>query len=543
MEPQSALTVKVATEAWEFEQIHHLNHQTFAEEIPQHAANPLGRLVDRFHHENTYVIALAGRELMGMLAIRERRPFSLEQKLPDLERYLPAGRSICEFRLLAVQRRYRAGQWLPALFDCVWRHCLRDGFDLALISAVTRQLKLYRHLGFEPFGPLVGTPPVLFQPMMLTLERFAPRAPKLFRRMARTGGASTNFLPGPVTVQPEVSRALRRPAVSHRSAKFLDEMKATRANLCALTRAARAEILLGSGTMANDAIAGQLSLDRSPGLVLCNGEFGERLVNHARRWGLSFEVIAKAWGEPFDVEEVERILVRAPARNWLWFVHCETSTGVLNDLDALGSLRHRLDVKLCVDAISSIGTMPLDLSRAYFASGVSGKGLGAFPGLAIVLYDHEVSPAPTALPSVLDLGLYARHRGVPFTHSSNLVHALHTALRRIAWHERYRALAETSAWLRARVRRLGFQLVGAAAEPSSAVVTIALPASVNSATVGAELEKEGYLLSANSQYLKDRNWIQICLMGEPSREQLSAVLTALLQLCADPSCTAATLRC
>ena len=544
MEPQSALTVKVATEPWEFEQIHRLNHQTFAEEIPQHAADPLGRLVDRFHDENTYVIGLAGRQLMGMIAIRECRPFSLEQKLPDFERYLPAGRSICELRLLAVQRRYRAGgQLLPALLDCVWRHCLRDGFDLALISAVTRQLKLYRHLGFEPFGPLVGTPPVLFQPMMLTLERFAPRAPKLFRRMARTGGASTNFLPGPVTIQPAVSRALRRPAVSHRSADFLDEMKETRARLCELTRAARAEIMLGSGTMANDAIAGQLSLDGSPGLVLSNGEFGKRLVSHARRWGLRFEVLAKAWGEPFDVEEVERSLARAPSRRWLWFVHCETSTGVLNDLDALGSLCHRLDVKLCVDAISSIGTMPLDFSHAYFASGVSGKGLGAFPGLAIVLYDHDVSPAPTLLPSVLDLGLYAQHHSVPFTHSSNLVHALHTALGRVTWHERYRALAETSAWLRARLGRLGFDLVGAAAEPSNAVVTIALPDSVNSVTVGAELEKDGYLLSANSQYLKDRNWIQICLMGEPSREQLTAVSTALLQLCADPSCTAAALRC
>ena len=543
MEPQSALTVKVATEAWEFEQIHHLNHQTFAEEIPQHAADPLGRLVDRFHDENTYVIGLAGRQLMGMLAIRECRPFSLEQKLPDLDRYLPAGRSICELRLLAVQRRYRAGQLLPALLDCVWRHCLRDGFDLALISAVTRQLKLYRHLGFESFGPLVGTPPVLFQPMMLTLERFAPRAPKLFRHLARTGGVSTNFLPGPVTVQPEVSRALRRPVVSHRSAGFLDEMEETRARLCVLARAARVEVLLGSGTMANDAIAGQLSLDRSPGLILCNGEFGERLVNHARGWGLSFEVMATSWGEPFDVEEVERCLVRALSRRWLWFVHCETSTGVLNDLDALGSLCHRLDVKLCVDAISSIGTMQLDLSHAYFASGVSGKGLGAFPGLAIVFYDHEISPAPTALPCALDLGLYARHRGVPFTHSSNLVHALHTALRRVTWQERYRELADTSAWLRARLRRLGFELVGSAAEPSPAVVTIVLPDSVNSVTVGAELEKEGYLLSANSQYLKDRNWIQICLMGEPSRDQLSAVSTALLQLCADPSCTAATLRC
>jgi aspartate aminotransferase-like enzyme len=543
MQPQSALTVKVATEAWEFEQIHHLNHQTFAEEIPQHTPDPLGRLVDRFHDENTYVIGLADGQLMGMLAIRECRPFSLEQKLPDLDRYLPPGRSICELRLLAVQRRFRSGQLLPALFDCVWRHCLRDGFDLAVISALTRQLKLYRHVGFEPFGPLVGTPPVLFQPMMLTLERFAPRAPKFFRRLARTGGVSANFLPGPVTVHPEVSRALQRPARSHRSAEFLDEMEATRARLCELAGAARVEILLGSGTLANDAIAGQLSLDRSPGLILCNGEFGERLVNHARRWGLSFETIATAWGEPFDVEEVERCLVRAPSRRWLWFVHCETSTGGLNDLDALGSLCHRLDVKLCVDAISSIGTMPLDLSRAYLASGVSGKGLGAFPGLAIVFYDHEVSPAPTALPCALDLGLYASHRGVPFTHSSNLVHALRAALRTVRWQERYRELAETSEWLRARLRRLGFELVGSAAQPSSAVVTIALPDSVNSLTVSGELEKEGYLLSGNSRYLKDRNWIQICLMSEPSRDSLSAVTTALFQLCADPSGTAATIRC
>src|SRR5262245_53230474 len=303
MQPQSALTGKAATEPCEFGEIQHPHDQTLADEIAPHAADPLGRLVDKFYDENTYMIALADRERIGMLAMRERRPFSLEQKLPDLERYLPAGRSICELRLLAVQRRYRSGQWLPALFDCVWRHCLRDGFDLALISAVTRQLKLYRHLGFEPFGPLVGTPPVLFQPMMLTLERFAPRAPKLFRRMTRTGGASINFLPGPVTVQPAVSRALRRPAVSHRSAEFLHEMQETRTRLCELTSASRAEIMLGSGTMANDAIAGQLSLDGSPGLVLSNGEFGKRLVSHARRWGLRFEVLAKAWGQPFDVEE------------------------------------------------------------------------------------------------------------------------------------------------------------------------------------------------------------------------------------------------
>ena len=179
------LVIRIASEDWEVEQIHELNHRTFAEEIPQHPIHPSCRLVDRFHDDNVYVIALADRRLAGMVAIRSCRPFSLDQKVPDLESYLPPGRTICELRLLAVDRRDRAGQVLPALLDGVWRHCLAKGFDLALISGVTRQLKLYRHLGFVPFGPLVGTPAARFQPMLITLERFTPQGPALLHRLTR----------------------------------------------------------------------------------------------------------------------------------------------------------------------------------------------------------------------------------------------------------------------------------------------------------------------------------------------------------------------
>ena len=175
------LTIKIANEPWEFEQIHALNHQTFTGEIPQHPPSPSGRLVDRFHDENIYVIGLDERRVAGMIAIRRQRPFSLDQRLPTLDEYLPTGRTMCELRLLAVEKRDRRGRMLPAILDYVWQYCLREGFDLALISGTTRQLKLYAHLGFVPFGPLVGTPDALFQPMMLTLERFAPRAPQLFR--------------------------------------------------------------------------------------------------------------------------------------------------------------------------------------------------------------------------------------------------------------------------------------------------------------------------------------------------------------------------
>jgi hypothetical protein len=191
MSQKPPLRVKIATEDWEFDQIHRLNHQTFAEEIPQHPATVSRRLVDKFHGENVYVVALDGDRLAGMIAIRTHRPFSLDQRLPNLDSYLPASRSMCELRLLAVDKPDRAGRLLPSLLDYVWRYCVGEGFDLALISGITRQLKLYRHLGFEPFGPLVGTPDARFQPMMLTLERFAPRADSLFHLSGYRGATKT----------------------------------------------------------------------------------------------------------------------------------------------------------------------------------------------------------------------------------------------------------------------------------------------------------------------------------------------------------------
>src|SRR5437870_4503462 len=65
MNSNQSLTFKIATEPWEFEQIHRLNYLTFVEEIPQHHPNPEQRLVDRFHAENTYLICLCGQELVG----------------------------------------------------------------------------------------------------------------------------------------------------------------------------------------------------------------------------------------------------------------------------------------------------------------------------------------------------------------------------------------------------------------------------------------------------------------------------------------------
>jgi hypothetical protein len=52
----SSLTFKIATEDWEFEQIHVLNYKTFVKEIPQHSVNKEKILVDKFHADNSYCI-------------------------------------------------------------------------------------------------------------------------------------------------------------------------------------------------------------------------------------------------------------------------------------------------------------------------------------------------------------------------------------------------------------------------------------------------------------------------------------------------------
>lgn len=171
------LLFKIASEPEEFEQIHRMNYRTFVEEIPQHAANPDHRLVDKFHAENTYIICLKDGLLVGMMCVRAKRPFSLDFKLPDLDRHLPPAKSVCEVRLLAVEPSERKGPIFAGLLQEMLKLCRRKGHDMAIISGTVRQQKLYRHLGFRPFGPLVGTKDAQYQPMYLTWEAFKDGVP------------------------------------------------------------------------------------------------------------------------------------------------------------------------------------------------------------------------------------------------------------------------------------------------------------------------------------------------------------------------------
>jgi aspartate aminotransferase-like enzyme len=323
-----------------------------------------------------------------------------------------------------------------------------------------------------------------------------------------------------------VRRAFERPAESHRSEQFITEFQKIRQRLCQLVSAGQVQILLGSGTLANDAVGAQLSLEDKPGLILSNGEFGERLIDQARRFGLTFDTLKFRWGVPFNLAAVEQFLSRSSAVGWLWCVHAETSTGMLNPLSSLQALCAKARVKLCADCISSIGLVPVNLEGVYLASCASGKGLAGYPGLCMVFHNHPIASC-AALPRYLDLGWYDEHQGIAFTHSSNLVQALDAAVRQPDWPAKLAGVAAVSAGLRHRLRDLGFNLLAPDSEATPGVITIALPPSQNSAQLGQLSHRAGFLLSYNSDYLRQRNWIQICLMGDYCQEKLEALTSWL----------------
>ncbi|NII29058.1 GNAT family N-acetyltransferase [Pseudoflavitalea sp. X16] len=165
------MIIKPADQDAEFYQIHQLNYKTFVEEIPQHKHNEEKILVDKFHFKNKYIIALKDQQLIGMVCYNQLRPFSLDEKIPDLDRFLPACTNLAEIRLLAVAPAARKITVTYRLLQYLCTELIRNNIDAAVISGTTRQIRLYASMGFTPFGPLVGHQGALYQPMSITLNK------------------------------------------------------------------------------------------------------------------------------------------------------------------------------------------------------------------------------------------------------------------------------------------------------------------------------------------------------------------------------------
>lgn len=333
-----------------------------------------------------------------------------------------------------------------------------------------------------------------------------------------------NMSTGPVGISSEVINALQEPAISHRCNEFKQLYYKTTNLLCKAFKVNETFILTGSGTLANESMLQQVKHIGGMGLILSNGVFGSRLIEQSCRNNINFIAYKLEWGKPFDYYEIEK-LIKFHSAKWILFCHCETSTGVINDLDGLTTLANLYNCKCFVDCMSTVGTMAMDLSKVSMATASSGKGLGSIPGLAII-FSNVQFPLNTKISVYLDLAHYSLSSGIPFTISSNLLKALYTSIHQKLNNDQYDLIKEYGKQFYSILH--GYNLIPFS-QPNSKVFTIAAPRAGRKSLI-KEAENGGIVISYESEYLKSRQLCQIAAFGFYKEWQLKHVVYFLKKI-------------
>jgi aspartate aminotransferase-like enzyme len=527
---------KRAETSQELEQIHRLNYRTFVSEIPQHRDTGSGTLIDKFHGKNAYLIVLREGRVVGMVSAHDEPPFSVADRLSDPEILSRPGTRPLEVRLLAIEPTERNSTMFFGLIWSLYEHARANGYTHLFISGVAERVDLYERLGFLPLGPAVPCGSASFVPMALTIGQLPIKMERVKRlwethlgKVAAEPPEAVCLLPGPVTTSAVVRTAFHQPPIYHRGPEFIRRFAALRERLGALVGDRRVAVLNGSGTLGNEAVAATLAATpgEGRGVLLSNGEFGERLARQAVRFGLQPRTLRWDWGKAWDLDEVSDALAKEPAGSWVWGVHQESSTGALNDLPGLVRVAHRWGVRVCVDCISSLGAVPLDLSGVYLATGASGKSLGAYAGAAILFADAESLARLDRgrVPSYFDIVAALESEGPCYTFPSPTLAALEAALSAYATPEQaretYARYAELGAYVRGQLRRLGLEPLAADENAAPVVTTFAPPGDEPSAAFVNRCRAWGFAIGGQSGYLAERRLVQIATMGAVTRDMFA----------------------
>lgn len=530
----------------EFEQIHRLNHRTFVEEIPQHQSTDTGLLVDKFHQKNAYLVVLREDRVVGMVSAHDEPPFSVADRLPDPAILSEPGTRPLEVRLLAIEPDERNSTLFFGLIWSLYEYASKSGYTHLFISGVADRVPLYRRLGLVPLGPAVPCGKASFVPMVLPIGKLPDKMIQLKKMWEGHLGKLAPkrdpvcLLPGPVTMSHAVCDAFAQPPIYHRGPEFIRRFLKTRSLLGDIVGGRDVAILNGSGTLANETIAATLAAEqrqadgrRGKGVLLINGEFGERLARQATRFDLEPRLLTWPWGEPWDLDEIDAALACEPEGTWVWGVHQESSTGVLNDLPGLVQVAKKRGARVCVDCISSLGAVPIDLAQVHLASGATGKSLGSYAGAALIFADRAALSRLDRrhIPSYFDLHAALSSDGPCYTFPSPTHAALDAALLEYATPQKAQASYARYHGLGVRVRqelrRLGLAPL-AAEEHACPVVTTFSPPSNDSSEAFVNLcRRFGFAIGGESAYLARRRFVQIATMGAIRWEKFAGLFDQL----------------
>ncbi len=348
--------------------------------------------------------------------------------------------------------------------------------------------------------------------------------------------------PGPVTLSDRVRAALTRGDWCHREPEFAGLVREITNALAhvhpELSTAYEAVVLTGSGTAAVEAMLATFAPGERRTLVIANGVYGERMAGMMAAHGKPHRVLQQEWLDGVDVAAVERALRDDSSISHVAVVHHETTTGRLNDLDAIGRVCAAHGTELLVDGVSSFGAERIAAREWNLAAvaATANKCLHGVAGLSFVLGRRELWAAAPGRPGSVYLDLRAYHRTQhgdgfsPFTQAVQVAFALHEALAEHAgqggWQARREAYTRRAARIGAVLGNLGVEPLIPLRDRSAVLWSYRLPAGMPYARLHDALKARGFVIYAGQGRLAAEVF-RIAHMGDIRDDDIERLCAAL----------------
>ncbi len=316
------------------------------------------------------------------------------------------------------------------------------------------------------------------------------------------------FCPGPVNISQNVKEAVRH-EIGHREIEFSLLLASINKKILKLyqienTRLYHPIMITGSGTAANESVLSSIVGDSNI-LILSNGEFGERLFEISKLHNENSHILKFDWTQKFDMKKIEKY-VKDNKIKIIAMVHHETSTGMLNPIEKVGSIAKKYELTYIVDSVSSIGAEKIDIEKCNisFIVGTSGKAIGSLPGVGFIIgKKKEFKKLKDVKPKTMYLNLYKlfeysiNHLQTPNTPAVQLFFALEQALDNILQEGieyRLKHIALMTKTLRKGMQELGLSFVIDEKDMSCVLTTVKLPKYISFQTLKHNLRERNIII-------------------------------------------------
>lgn len=351
------------------------------------------------------------------------------------------------------------------------------------------------------------------------------------------------FTPGPLTTTPTVKAAMQIDYGS-RDVAFIQTVKEVRDELLKLGNVSQADgyeavIMQGSGTFGIESVLSSVVPDLGNLLIIINGAYGERMAKMAYVNKLIYTELKFPENTTPDLDVIAEKLATDKSITHVAVVHCETTTGIFNPVQAIGQLVSKYDKSFIVDAMSSFGGVPFDIkaNQVDFLVSSSNKCIEGVPGFSFIIADREELKKAKGQARSLTLDLYAQWEGLEnngqfrFTPPTHSIVAFRQALRELEaeggvesrsarYQENYNTLIEG-------MRNLGFEEYLEKEKQGYIITSFLYPESAkfNFNEFYARLNEQGYVIYPGK--LSQADCFRIGNIGQIFKKDVEGLITAI----------------